>query len=126
MSINSCTVDMESINGFCGKQRSKMIALLRETRGINPPVYIPDEPIVPPAVIKYGGSGGVAPRFIPRMPEPLSREFPVEQPIITVSAEIFGIKGFESLEVTSRLDFVIVTDLEVTQAITIEISQMEI
>jgi hypothetical protein len=117
---------MESINGFCGKQRSKMIALLRETRGVNPPVYVPDEPVITPPTIKYGGSGGAAPRFVPRMPEPLSREFSVEQPIITVSAEIFGIRGFESLEVTSRLDFVIVTDLEVTQAITIEISQMEI
>lgn len=135
MSINYCTIGKNSIDGFCGNQRAKVLSRLIHEAGH-------DIIVVPPTPTPRPSSGGTSigirsgfdfrpdvrsPPFR-REPEAQRPLQPQEQPFITVSAEILGMKGQETLEVSPRLDFVTVTDLEINEGpeITVNISDMEI
>jgi hypothetical protein len=132
MSINYCTIGLTTVNSFCNAERTKVLARLIQQAGHD---------VVPTPQPTNGGSGGSAyspgigiqpgvrpmppPRWTP--PEIDHIEAPREQPFITVYAEIMGMMGSETLEVTQRLDFVTITDLEVNHnaSITVNISEME-
>jgi hypothetical protein len=132
MSINYCTLGAATVDGFCGTQRAKVLAHLIHQAG--------HDVVVPPAPQPtHGGSGGSSygpgfrqqinqPQY--RRPPELDRNIeapPREQPYITVSAEFMGITGSQTIEVTQRLDFVTITDLEVNHdaSITVNISEMQ-
>ena len=145
MSINYCTIGTNTVDGFCGTQRAKVLARLIAEKYTATPVPNPRP-----------GSGGISfgpgpailpgtsfrPGWIqPQQPDLRSRTYypdrqtdlnkdtlPFEQPFITVTAELFGARGSQTLEATTRLDFVIVTDLEINHqdVITVNISEMEI
>lgn len=154
MAINYCTIGSMTVDGFCGTQRAKVLARLIHEAGhdiVTPPVQ-PTKPGTSGG-ISYG-PGPYAPPVRPNVPNQwanvrppqyrpseLDRPvLPIEQPFITVSAEIWALRGSETVEVTPRLDFVTVTDLEFNfdlvtitdlefnheSVITVNISQMEI
>jgi len=127
MSINYCTIGTGRIDGFCGKQRAKVLARLIHEAGH-------DVIVVPPKPTPRPHSGGSTIRpgmdFKPYIAPQMDRQNlpPVDQPYITVRAEIFGMVGSETIENTQRLDFVVVTNLEINEGpeISVNISEMEI
>lgn len=127
MSINFCTIGKVRIDGFCGSQRAKVLARLIHEAG--------HDTVVVPSIPPRGHSGGAIvgnfkpqpfPSFRPTEPQVDRNLPPVEQPYITVRAEIFGMFGSETVETVSRLDFVVVTDLEIGSEVEVNISEMEI
>jgi len=137
MSINYCTIGLDRIDGFCGNQRAKVLARLIREAG-HEIIVVPPTPTPRP-----GGSGGSTIgggfNFRPNVFQPgqpwqqprqdIDQNLPQrEQPYITVTAEIMGMRGSETIEATARLDFVIVSDLEINEGpeITVNISEMEI
>lgn len=143
MAINYCTIGTMTVDGFCGKQRAKVLARLIHEAGHD--AVVPPNPAPNPGhsggSISYG-PGPYAPPVRPnvpnqwaniRPPEYRPQDFnrnlpPVEQPVITVAAEIWTMRGSETVEVTPRLDFITITDLEFNHeaVITVNISEMEI
>ena len=110
MAINSC-----SINGFTlhGRRCSDKFAAL--------------VPILHPPIV---ASTGTNPRVL-RDTFQLPRQFEIEdqphltfeQPIITVTAEIFGVSGSDTQDVSAaQLDFVTVTDLELEPTLSIDVN----
>lgn len=142
MSINYCTIGAQSIDGFCGSQRAKVLARLIREAG--------HDVVVPPTPRPSGGGISIGPNlpstsFRPGVLQPGQQPWrqqpyrppqqdvdqnlpPREQPFITVRAEVLGMVGQETLEATARLHFVVVTDLEINSSpeITVNISEMEI
>jgi len=125
MAINFCTIGRDTVDGFCGTQRAKVLATLIHEAGHDIVVVPPKAPIG-----HSGGSTFGRPQASMQYRQPLPIEkptIPTELPFITVSAEVFGMSGSETLEVTTRLDFVVVTDLEMNVSeIAVNISDMEI
>lgn len=148
MSINYCTIGTNTVDGFCGTQRAKVLALLLAEKydNVQPPA---PSPAPPPG----GGGGGISygpstpilpgttisPGWPPNQNVPIYRPYdsrpdidqnvpPIEQPFITVTVELYGKVGSETQEMSARLDFVVVTDLEINSetAVSVNISEMEI
>ena len=132
MAINYCTIGSTTVDGFCGLQRAKVLARLIDEAGhgvVNPPTPQPHG---------HGGTGGIThgptpgyrpPTFPQYRPPEVERDpYTYEQPIITVTAEIFEFRGSETQETTVRLDFVTVSDLEFNSepVVTVNITEMEI
>lgn len=65
----------------------------------------------------------------PRIDRPDEKPQIIEQPFITVTAEIMGLAGSETLDVVNRLDFVTVTDLQFEDSgdpgLSVNITEME-
>jgi len=122
MAINFCTIGQDPIDGFCGIQRSKILARLIHEVGHD---VVPPKPHPPAGGMDIGGAGFWSPFRSQDLPHNVQ---PVEQPFITVTAEIFGMVGSQTLEASARLDFVLVTDLEINTLpeIAVNISEMEI
>ena len=143
MSINYCTIGRDRIDGFCGNQRAKVLARLIHEAG-HDIIVVP--PVNPP---RHSGGGGIsigAPgfNFTPNVLQPgiqrpwqqqpqpkvdLEKDAPPrEQPFITVKVEFMGLVGSQTIEASNRLDFVVVSDLEINDGpeITVNISEMEI
>jgi len=91
MSINACTINTNSIDGFCGNIRAKVLArLIEEKNGV----------VTPPT---GGGGGGGSwaggPGFqVPPIhnPYPFGNLQP-HNPYVTVTADLFGYKGQQTL-----------------------------
>lgn len=104
MSINSCTIDSFTIDSFCSRQRQLTIARLV-------PILHPPTPVT--------SSGGGNPRVLrdtwfDRREEEEKPVLTFEQPIVSVTVEIFGFSGTDTQDVMgSQVDFVTVTNLEV-------------
>lgn len=137
MSINYCTIGRDRIDGFCGNQRAKVLARLIHEAG-HDIIVVPPTPTPRPSgggAIIGGGfdfrphvnvlQPGQRPWQRPELDKHLPQQ---EQPVITVRAEIFGFSGFQIQEVTNRIDFVTVRDLEINNdsEITVNITEMEI
>lgn len=90
----------------------------------------------PPAPAKQGGGGATIrpgtpwqrPAYPRLQTEPDRDPLVYEQPLITVTAELDGVRGSQTIEVTSKMDFVFVTDLtfENTSTVTVNILDLEI
>jgi len=134
MSINYCTISTNAVDGFCGTQRAKVLALLLAEKYavVNPPTPQPG-----------GGGGGVGighqgqwgqwsnipgtqpPLYPPRYEPPrIDRDLPAyEQPFITVVVSDFlGLRGSETLNATPQIEFVTVTNLEIEDEMHTDIS----
>lgn len=110
MAINFCTIDGETVDGFCGLQRAKVLSRLVAEKYTAPP-----RPTRPP----IGGSIGmpVQPNYGFTNPwyDPYSSNLQpnVEQPNITVRVrDLFGDQGEETLYATTQTELVTVTNLE--------------
>lgn len=126
MSINYCTISTNTLDGFCGNQRAKVLAHLLDEKYavVNPPTPHPG-----------GGGGGVGighqgqwgqwsnipgiQHNIPQVPryEPprIDRDLPAyEQPWITVVVSNFlgDLRGEQTLNATPQVEFVTVTNLD--------------
>jgi len=113
MSINYCTISTSTIDGFCGIQRSKVIARLLDEKY---PVVNPPTPSPRPGSggVTYGGMPGRAPNpwFDPYTSD-TTQPIEYEQPYITVRvSDLFGEEGSETLFADAQMSFVTVTNLE--------------
>lgn len=132
MSINYCTVSENSVDGFCGRQRAKILAqLLAEKYAA---VVNPNTPPPYPGG-GHGISGWHSPipgtqsniPLVPSRPEPLriDHDLPAyEQPYITVKIFNFldDLRGEQTLTTQAQLEFVIVTNLEIENEVHTDIS----
>lgn len=126
MAINFCTIGRDTVNGFCGTQRAKVLANLIHEAG-HDIIVVPPKPTVGHSGGTTFGRAPVTPMQYRRPVELEKPTTPTELPFITVSAEVFGMSGSETLEVTTRLDFVTITDVEMNVSeIAVNISDMEI
>jgi len=115
MAINYCTLSGYTLDTFCGNIRQKVLDRLIDEK-------YPDIPVPP-----HGGGGGAGtrpgwsfPYHTPFQP-PTEREeddlqLPLEQPFVTVSAQLLGASGAQTLEMKQQLDFVVVVGLKVDDA----------
>lgn len=117
MSINFCSINATRIDGFCGTQRAKVLARLIHEAGHDEVIVVPPKPTPRPhsGGTTIGGNFNFRPNVQPPTFRPdIDQNLPpVEQPYITVTADILGMRGSETIEATSRIDFVVVTDLEI-------------
>ena len=123
MSINSSGIGSITIDDFSGSARAITFARLIDEKNRAP---------VPPTNPGFGSSGGgfgslpgnAPPRHNP-FPFDNGPPRPYEQPTITVSVrDMLGNKGQETLDVTSRLDFVTVRNLDIQDADAISASSI--
>lgn len=119
MSINACTIDSVTVDGFCGAIRAKVFASLVDQKygGVQPPT-----PHIPGG---GGWAGGMGPGSFPVPPRHSPFPFdhvPSESPYITVTADLFGIKGQESLSKNAQDVFVVARNVDINDADDIAIS----
>jgi hypothetical protein len=126
VAINYCTIGTTTIDSFCGTQRAKVLArLILEAR-----------PDIPPTETRPPAGGGWAiptrPELYPATYRPPELEQPPlnwEQPFVSVTVEMDGVQGIETQEMSTRFEFVVVTDLEISSdddLVTVNISELEI
>lgn len=120
MSINACTIDSTSIDGFCGTIRAKVFARLVEQK------YGTVQPPAPPPIPGGGGwAGGLGPGAFPTPPRHDPFPFPPlpsENPYVTVTADLFGLKGQETLNKQTQDIFVTARNVDIEDADSITIS----
>ena len=117
MSINYCSIGTATVDAFCGLTRAKVLARLIHEAGHD---------VIVPTPTQHGGGATIRPR-----PQWVNNSPPIqnfEQSRITVSVMAFGVQSDETQEMTSRLDFVTVTGLEINSSTpeTVNISKLEI
>lgn len=121
MSINFCTLTNASVDTFCGNRRSVVLNNLLQKK-------------YPPVTPTVGNGSGYQVRneFAFKNPALFARpeEQPTlnfEQPFITVQVELMGEVATQQLELAPQLEFVVVSDLQVTPAdVTVNISDLSI
>jgi hypothetical protein len=118
MSINFCSIDRSSINSFCGSRRQVVLDRLLDEK----------YPVAPPAVITRGGNPqNIRNQF--QIARPFEyEEQPVltfEQPFITVSVELHGKTGSQTLENQPQAHFVTVTGLAIEPTLMVSVSDMD-
>lgn len=117
MSINFCTIGSNTVGTLCGYRRARVLQRLLDEK------YTP--------VVSGSSNHSVARNIGQRHLVPLTRidaeqyETPAlqfEQPFVTVSAELFGQVGQQTIEARPHLEFVTVVDLTVGAAHTDSVS----
>lgn len=103
MSLNSCTLNSFTVNTFCSPRRGILFNNLVEE--LHPPI------------IPVTGTNPRVLRDVPRIHRPFEIEndtvHKFEQPIVSVTVELFGFIGTDTQEVSaSSLDFVTVTGFD--------------
>lgn len=110
MSINACTMDVSSVDTFCGARRAIVLnALIHRLR-----------PPVPPSAGKASNGGWAKNRPPVQRPRWDQDEAPAYVPTeldhITVTVKLFGESASVTQKVENRLDLVTVTEVRVNQA----------
>lgn len=110
MAINFCSVNISSIDTLCGSARVLVL-----TRLLNEKYPIPITGVKSnPQTVRY---------FPEQRDEPVLN---FEQPFITVEVDFLGLNGTERHDKKAQNEFVVVSDLDLSQQITVNISDLEI
>lgn len=107
MAINFCTLTNSTIDTFCGNRRQLILdRLIEEKKNQTNFIGTNNSSVRIDFAQRF-------PHLIRHVEDEDRTPLNFEQPFHTVTVELFGDTGTHQLDTTSRLDFVVVTDLQV-------------